>query len=422
MSHFPDILPVRKQDEISRAILGKRLKSILPDAMREAGLDMWLIICQEDNHDPVFNTMIPVRTWAPILQMLIFYDRGEKDGKDQGIERLNLSMTDLGDLYEKVWNGHYHTEQWPLLAQIIQERNPQRIGINIGEVQWAAGGLTYNLYQQLLKALPESYHPRLVSAEAACIYWIETLHIDELHLYPHIVRATKQIIGDCYSARTLTPGIMTTDDLQWAFMQYSNDRGLGLSFVPFFTLYRSNALKEVFPVADKVIRPGDLIHCDVGNRYLRLCSDLQEWAYVRHDGEEDAPPGMKNLFTEVGRLQEVYMGEFKEGLTGNELLNNMLETARNEGIPNPKIYSHSLGYYLHEPGPLIGLPWEQESNPGRGDVKLSLNTVFTIELSIEDKVPEWGGQSIRLACEQDVRFMHDGCKPIDSFQTAFHLI
>jgi hypothetical protein len=422
MNNFPDILSVRRQDEISRDILRKRLESILPAAMREAGIDMWLIICQEDNHDPVFNTMIPVRTWAPILQMLIFYDRGPNQGIGQGVERLNLSMTDLGDLYEKVWNGRYHTEQWPLLAQIVQERDPQRIGINIGAVQWAAGGLTYNLHQQLVQALPATYTERLVSAEAACVYWLETLHVDELHFYPHIVRATKQIIADCYSPRTLTPGITTTEDLQWAFMQYSSDRGLGLSFVPFFTLVRSDALKPQFPVADKVIRPGDLIHCDVGNRYLRLCSDLQEWAYVRHAGETDAPPGLKNLFTQVGRLQNVYMGEFKAGLTGNELLNKMLERAHSEGIPNPKIYSHSLGYYLHEPGPLIGLPWEQEANPGRGDVKLTLNAVFTIELSIEECVPEWGGQSVRFSCEQDVRFMEDGCKPIDTFQTAFHLL
>jgi hypothetical protein len=100
----------------------------------------------------------------------------------------------------------------------------------------------------------------------------------------------------------------------------------------------------------------------------------------------------------------------------------MLQRAHAVGIPNPKIYSHSLGYYLHEPGPLIGLPWEQESNPGRGDVKLTYNSVFTIELSIEDCVPEWGGQSVRLSCEQDVRFMEDGCKPLDRFQTAFYLL
>lgn len=418
MKPFPEILPLKKQDEVSRLILRKRLDAILPLAMREAGIDMWLLICQEDDYDPVFRSMLPLRTWAPILQILIFTDRGP----EQGVERINLSMTDLGDLFEKPWLGRHHTEQWPLLAQLVAERAPLRIGINIGSVQWAAGGLTYNLYQQLCAALPAEYSGRLVSAEVACTRWLETLVEDELQYYPHLVRATHAIIAECYSPRTLTPGVTTTDDLQWAFWQYSQALGLEQSFIPFFNLVRSEARQKSYPAEDKVILPGDIIHCDVGNRYLKLCSDLQEWAYIRYDDETDAPEGLKNLFTQVNRLQQIFMGGFEAGLTGNELLKKLLARAGAEGIPNPKLYSHSLGYYLHEPGPLIGLPWEQERNPGRGDVRLVPNSTFTMELSIEDTVPEWNGQSVRLSCEQDVRFTEDGCKPMDGVQTAFYLL
>ncbi len=170
------------------------------------------------------------------------------------------------------------------------------------------------------------------------------------------------------------------------------------------------------------IRPGDIIHCDVGNRYLRLCSDIQEWAYVRHIGEKEAPASLQNLFTQVGRLQQTFMGEFKAGLTGDELLNAILTKAKTENIPNPRIYSHSLGYYLHEPGPLIGLPWEQNHNPGRGDVCLVPNSTFTMELSIADAVPEWDGQVITFSCEQDVCFTEDGCRVMDAAQTNYHLI
>ena len=185
---------------------------------------------------------------------------------------------------------------------------------------------------------------------------------------------------------------------------------------------RSNRRKQAYPVEDKVIRPGDIIHCDVGNRYLKLCSDLQEWAYIRRTGETDAPPGLKNLFTQVNRLQQVFMAEFKSGLTGDKLLKNILAQANAEGIPNPRIYSHSLGYFLHEPGPLIGLPWEQKSNPGRGDVRLVPNSTFTMELSIETAVPEWDGQPVRFSCEQDVCFTQDGCIPLDGVQTAYYLV
>ena len=39
--------------------------------MRRAGIDMWIIVCNEDNLDPVFSTMIPYDVWCPITQILV---------------------------------------------------------------------------------------------------------------------------------------------------------------------------------------------------------------------------------------------------------------------------------------------------------------------------------------------------------------
>lgn len=46
-------LPVRKQDKIVHQVRNKLLNTILPQAMHETDIDMWLINCQEDNPDPV---------------------------------------------------------------------------------------------------------------------------------------------------------------------------------------------------------------------------------------------------------------------------------------------------------------------------------------------------------------------------------
>lgn len=418
MSRDFGVLPVRKQDEVIQRILRKRLETILPVAMREAGIDLWLILCQEDNHDPVFRTLIPMNTWTPILQMLVFHDRGEEDG----VERINLSMTHTADLYETPWGGTDTAEQWDRLVEIIRERDPERIGINIGSVAWAAGGLTHNLYRQLTGVLPAAYVDRLVSAEAACTRWLMTLSEEELEIYPSIVRIAHRIIAECFSPEAILPGVTTTEDLEWAYWQRCTDLGFEQAFKPSFHIIRSQADRARHSTEDRVIRRGDLIHCDVGFRYLRLNTDHQELCYVLREGETDAPEGLRRLLAESHRLQQVYLGEFHEGLTGNEMLARMLARAREEGIPNPRIYSHSLGLYLHEPGPLIGLPWEQERCPGRGDVKLVPNTCFTMELSVADAVPEWGGQQVRLPTEQDVAFTAAGCQPLDGVQTAFHLV
>jgi hypothetical protein len=125
---------------------------------------------------------------------------------------------------------------------------------------------------------------------------------------------------------------------------------------------------------------------------------------------------------ETNRLQDIFLGEFCEGLTGNELLASILARARAAGLPRPRVYSHSLGYYLHEPGPLIGLPWEQESCAGRGGVPLRPGYAFTMELCTAAPVAEWGGQEVTLSMEEDVVFTQDGCRLIDGRQTRFHLV
>ena len=82
----------------------------------------------------------------------------------------------------------------------------------------------------------------------------------------------------------------------------------------------------------------------------------------------------------------VAVQKINAGLTGNELLAYLLSAAYRQEIPNLRIYSHSLELYLHEPGPLIGLPWEQENTPGRGEVALDYYTCFTMEPAVEDAV------------------------------------
>jgi Xaa-Pro aminopeptidase len=384
--------------------------------MRETGFDMWLVLCQEDDLDPVFRTLIPMDTWCPILQMLILYDRGA-----QGVERINLSRTNTGGLYDRPWQGWHHAEQWALLSEIVRDRDPKRIGINTGAIQWAAGGLTHNLYTQLVEALPAKYAGRLASAEPLATRWLATLTDRELHLYEHVGHVAHRLLAECYSRRVIVPGVTTTEDVEWYYWQRAADLGLELAFKPFFNLVRSDAVAERYATADNVIQPGNVIHSDVGIRYLRLNSDHQELAYVLRPGERDVPETLKRLMAEGNRLQDIFMAEFQAGLTGNELLSRILARARAAGVPDPRVYSHSLGLFLHEPGPLIGLPWEQERCAGRGDVVLRENNCFTMELSVRDRLPERGGQ-VTLALEQDVVFTREGCRPIDGRQTDFHLI
>jgi Xaa-Pro aminopeptidase len=414
----PAVLGVREQAAIVNEMTRLRFDTILPLAMRETGFDMWIILCHEDNHDPVFNTLIPWQCWAPILQMVVFYD----PGPEQAIERLNISLTNMMGLMTTTWTLKEGVDQWARLREIVEARNPRRIGINESSVIWGADGLTASLKARLIETLGPELSSRLESAEKLAIRWLETLIPQELDLYGQACAIAHQIIKTCFSRQVITPGVTTGEDVQWVYWQIANDLGLPVSFSPYFGIYRSNENKARWGEEDRVIRPGDMLHCDVGVKYLRLLTDHQEVAYVLRPGETEAPQGLRDGLAQANRLQEIFTGTWQQGLTGNEILTKALATARAAGLYKPKIYSHSLGYLLHEPGPLMGLPWEQVSCPGRGDVVMEYSTVYTVELNVTHVVPEWGGQEVLIPLEQDAAFTEQGVIFLDSRQTAFHLI
>jgi hypothetical protein len=421
---FTRVLPMRKRCEVINRILRKRLDTILPMVMRETGFDMWLILCSEDNLDPVFKTMMPMDTWFPVLHMLIFFDRGNK-----GVERINLSRTKTHGLYQvpitvRTYNVQKSDQQWVWLRELIEARDPKRIAINQGDVIWAADGLSATLKENLVDVLPEKYVERLESGEDLCRRYLETLTEDELEIYPHVVSVAHSILREMYSRKNITPGVTTTEDLQWAFWQRCADLFVcaELAFPPKFAILRSDEMREKYGLDDVTIRQGDLVYCDVGIHYLRLITDTKQWAYVLREGETDAPHSFKQIIAEGNRLQDIYIGEFVQGRTGNEILQAALAKARQEDLNNPRIYSHSCGLLLHEPGPLIGHPFEQEFCVGRGEVALNYNSTFVAELSVDGVVSEWGGQTIRFPLEEQIMFTRDGVRFIDGRQTAFHLV
>jgi len=415
---FPKVLPVRKRAAIVNATLQQRFETILPAIMTETSIDLWLIIGHEDNHDPIFKTITPWQVWAPILQIVVFY----QPAPNQPVERINLSRTNMMGLMTDGWDPNGAEEQWAALRRVIEERNPQKIGINESSIIWAADGLTVALKTKLVETLGDQLAAKLVSAEPLAIRWLETRLPAELELYQHAAKIAHALIKECFSREVITPGITTIEDLRWHWWQRATDMGLPVSFPPFFLRIRGPENTGRWGADDFVIREGDLLHCDVGVEYLRLLTDHQEMAYVLRPGESGPPASLVAGMAEGNRLQDIFTASWQQGQSGNQILETALMRAHAAGIPNPRIYSHSLSHYLHEPGPLMGLPWEQEHCPGRGDVVMHYNTVYTVELSVTVPVPEWGGQAVRLMLEQDAAYTEAGVVYMDGRQTAFHLV
>ena len=124
-----------------------RLDNLLPKLMQEADLDMWLVINREYGEDKLFYTLVPQPTFAARRTTLLVFSK-QPDGS---VERFSVSRYPIGDLYPTVWEGGSKAQQWQRLAEVIAERDPKRIGINISE-DWAlADGLSVGLHNKLLE-------------------------------------------------------------------------------------------------------------------------------------------------------------------------------------------------------------------------------------------------------------------------------
>ena len=80
------------------------------------------------------------------------------------------------------------------------------------------------------------------------------------------------------------------------------------------------SLGETLEEAQAAVERGDVLHTDVGFCYLKLCTDVQEMGYVLRSGDEDVPAGLKRALGEGNRWQDLLLGEFRLGRTGNEIL------------------------------------------------------------------------------------------------------
>ncbi len=409
------ILPLRQRAEVKNRWLRHRLETVLPEIMRREGFDMWIVVAREYNEDPVIMTLLPEpMMYARRRTILVFHLK-----KDGSLERLVLSRYGIKDFYEGVWDPN-EEEQYDRLAGIVKERDPKVIGVNVSETFKFGDGLTHGEYLLLRAALGEEYMSRTKGAERLAVGWLERRTEDEITAYPSLVEITHAIVAEAFSGRVIHPGITTTDDVVWWMRQKMLDLGLQAWFQPSVDI---QAPGQKYDAEDKrkLIKPGDLLHCDIGFYYLGLATDIQQNAYVLKAGEEDAPEGLKAALSNANRLQEIHAEAMVAGRTGNVILKAALETAKVEGI-NASIYTHPLGHHGHAAGPTIGLWDRQEGVPGRGDYELFDDTCYAIELNAKKEVPEWGGQEVRMALEQDGAFTGGKLHFMAGRQTDLYLI
>jgi len=425
-----NILSPQKQAEIYNEILAWRLDNILPRVMRREGIELWLVICFEYAEDPVYRTLIAQPNMnARRLSILLFHDDPR-----EGFKKLTANwhgQSTCGPMYTNIFTDAYRKKgangQLEAVADYIKKHNPKNIGVNTA-THWdyfddfSHGlGLAAFFKAKLEQALGPEYSQKLTSAEKVCVGWLETRSPQEISLYRHVVGIGHDLIREFFSNKVIIPDVTPAEEVEWWIRKKIDSLGLEAWFHPSIDIIRSPEAVSRYGEKDKVIRRGDVLHCDIGFRYLGLATDMQHLAYVCRLGEEDAPAGLRELLRRGNRLQEILMSEFKEGRPGNEILRAALKQGQAEGL-QPRIYSHPIGFYGHGSGMTLGMVEKQEFVPGTGEHPLYPDTVYSIELSVTGEIAEWKNAKVTFGLEDEAVFTREGCRWVDGYPRSFYLI
>lgn len=389
----------RRWEELCQ-IRRDKLDLILPEAMRENGIDMWIVAGREGHDDP--NAVLLGGGYVGDVGYYVFTDRG-----GARIERAAFGI------------GGAAFDQCPLydlrlspseLASFVAARDPKRIGINIASEIGTADGLSFSLHKRLRETLAPKHAARLVSAEKLVADFRGRHTASDLAAFARAGAYSRSIVERALSSEVIRPGHTTTGDVAWWMMEQLHKEGLGNSFgLPSIYILGPG---ERGPVSgDHVIREGDLVTVDWGVQYLTAYTDMKRIAYVLKPGENAPPAGLQKAFATGLDIRRMILDVIRPGVTAGEALAAVnkrvaatpgLALGRyDDPVPDASVSdvvigSHSVGDLGHGSGPSMA-----EFNPLRMTYRLRPGTLLSIELFLYTPVAEWGGRKIKIPLEDN---------------------
>ena len=417
-----DIPDARERARIRKDLITKRLDAVVLPAMRAHDIDMWLTFSREHHVDPILSEI--GGGWGGVRNAYIFFDRGEDTPEKIFIGSHSLRDPTISDAYDvHIFYGYTEAGVRPHLKQVIEERDPQRIGINVSPTLPMADGLTWTLRNFLEETLGATYASRMVSAELV-IRDFREMHIpEEIPVFADLCAWTVAWEEEAFSDAVITVGETTIADIHWWMRQRTMELGLINEFLPGVRITRDG---EGLPInsADHVVMPGDILSVDAGVGYLDYRTDIKRTAYVLRPGETEAPESIRNAFEKALEITDILTSHWKPGAIAHEVWEATMEdvgamgyqagqpkTGGNEAV-DPRqaevgVYSHSVGNSTHDIGARVAVDWPFAYGD-RVRYPIRAEAWYSVELHVSTPIPEWDGVVLPIRIEENARVLPEG--------------
>lgn len=373
---------------MQQQIRNDKFDHVLPKAMRDNGVDMWIHVIRARNPGPF------ARNLGGESGVFVFTDRGANR-----IERAILGGTDEALWRDEAYDlfvGEEGIEGDPgwqnVVGDFVAERDPERIAVNFAKQNPVADGISHTDFETLVAALGEKYASRIVSAEGVIGDFLAGIVVGEIALAGYFGMLTMQTLDEEFAK--IEPGVTRLEELD------------GNVFVrdPDGNEDNNN---------EYVLQRGDIVTILNGAGESYFVADLGGNGYVLKEGETELPERVQRIWDHAMQVRKILRANIRIGPSAGETLSLLARRIEEAGFlyidrdrydPTLDPTKTQVHLDLHAQGrrdmdaprisPLGG-DWQR-------DMRLPLFHSFTLEYMVHMPVPEWGpGKHLYIA-------FHDG--------------
>lgn len=387
------------------------------DLVKAAGVDGWLIFDREtaDGGDPILPLILEGGlTWQSAL---LVTKTGRKIAVVGNFDADPIKASGDWDEVIPYVQGIRESLLDTLERELPATDQAPRLAINYSLEDAKADGIRHGMYLKLCEYLRGTrFENTLVSAEEIAMPLRSRKTAGEISRISHAIDETEKLFAKIPGRAR--PGV-SEQDIYTAVQTDIDASGYGYGWDragnPIVNTGPDSMVGHGKPSSHIVIKPGHILHLDLGIITQGYSSDIQRCWYIARSGETELP-------ADVLKAQSAVVGAItraaelvRPGAVGWELDKIARDFIQQSGYPE---YLHALGHQVgrmaHDGGGIIGPCWERYGNTP--NLPLQENQVYTLELGV---MVEGRGY---LGLEEIIQVTATGCRWLTRRQKSLPIL
>ena len=316
-------------EAVLRLIREEKLNLILPRAMRDNNVDMWIHVGREGDPDPLKYE------FGNIDGYLIFTDLGGRVERAMfggvfsgsgGVENIDIqgsvkvARAFAGYDYGKVDEAVYDE-----ITEFVTDRDPATIAVNFSDWLGVADGISHTQFLRLERILGPKYSMRIVSAENLITDFRSTRTLREVVVQANTLEIARQ--NSLKAVSQIVPGVTTIGDCQCDARIYYSAKSERVR-PPLATSWIRHP-DYVFQRGDFLAFGSDAKWMDFGEESFGV--DTKHHAYILREGESSVPKSLQYAWDQTKKAQGIIRQNVKVGMTAGESLTAMVSALEQAG-------------------------------------------------------------------------------------------